>query len=82
MATNTVKLMFDGELVECLPRTDEAAGETICYAKNGRHIKFPADVPLAEAIKAHNKANGEMPVFADEQEAERDAELAAFLMGE
>lgn len=72
--------MFDGEMQECLAQTD-AAGETVCTARDGRHIKFPKGVNLDAAIKAHNKANGDKPEPADDSAAEAAAELEAFLNG-
>lgn len=69
---NTVKLMVDGELEECLVRT--IASEIHCKALSGRVFKFPVDVDLASAVKRHNKANGDKPVLATEVEEAADPE--------
>ena len=79
MASKTIKLMFDGELRDCLVHTDPA-GEIVAYARDGRHVKFPAGCNLDAAVKAHNKVNGDKPMLAEEVEAQQ-SELAAFLNG-
>lgn len=56
MAEETVELMFDGKLMACTVETDKH-GDIICRNENGEFIKFPKGVKLANAAKAHNKAN-------------------------
>ena len=73
----TVNLMFDGTEKECLVTTDKN-GDVVCYAKDGDHVKFPADIDLAKAVKEHNAVNKDVPVTAEEQ-AEKDSELAEWL---
>lgn len=67
---NTIKLKFDGETQECLI-TEAANGEIVCYAKDRRFVKFPAGTDLKEAAKAHNAANSEKPITAEESEAKQ-----------
>jgi hypothetical protein len=66
----TVNLMFDGEMQECLVTTADN-GEIVCYAKDKRFVKFPADADLKTAVKEHNKANSEAPVSAEVVEARK-----------
>lgn len=72
----TVKLMFDGVEQECLVVTDKN-GETVCYAKDHRFVKFPAGVKLADAVKKHNKHNAEVPL--PPEDTAQAEELAAWL---
>jgi len=74
----TVNLMFDGELQECL--VQESGGEILCYARDGQFVKFPIDVDLKSAVKAHNEANADKPITADAVQADAD-DLAAWLGG-
>jgi hypothetical protein len=69
----TIKLSFDGEVLDCLVTTAQN-GETICYAKDRRFIKFPPGTDLAKAAKKHNAAHKKKPVFSEEVEAQQ-AEL-------
>jgi hypothetical protein len=72
MANKTVKLMFDGELQDCLVVTADN-GEIICYRKDRQFVKFPAGSDLAAEVKKHNKHNGDVPVSAEEVEARQSA---------
>ncbi len=78
----TVTLLFDGEETECLVRID-GTGETLCIARSGRTVKFPAGCDLKAEVKRHNTdpSNAVKPVLAAETE-ESDAELAAWLTTE
>ncbi len=69
----TIKLMFDGEMHDCLVTTADN-GETICYRKDRQFVKFPKDVDLEAAANEHNASNSEKPVTAEEAEA-KQAEL-------
>lgn len=69
--------MFEGELKECLVTVD-SAGEYVCYAKNGRFIKFPAGSDLDALAAEHNAENGEVPLPAEETDGQAD-ELSAWL---
>jgi len=70
----TIKLMFDGKAEECFVET-KPDGEIVCHAKDGRFVKFPPKADLGKATKAHNEANAEKPVFAEE--ADKQAEELA-----
>lgn len=72
----TIELMFDGEPQECLVTTADS-GEIVCYAKDKRFVKFPADADLKKAAKEYNAANSEQPIKAEVVEA-KAAELAAW----
>lgn len=76
MANKTVELMFDGELHECL--VVEENSEIVCYRKDRRAVKFPADVDLAAAVAAHNEANSEKPITAETVEAVDQAKAEWF----
>lgn len=76
MANKIVQLMFDGEMHDCL--VVEEGGEIVCYRKDRRAVKFPKDADLKAAVKAHNKANGEVPIFAEEVEAAEAAKAEWF----
>lgn len=68
----TIKLSFDGEMLECLVTTADN-GEIVCYARDRRFIKFPKGTDLAKAAKKHNEAHKHKPVFAEEVEARQAA---------
>jgi hypothetical protein len=63
----TVKLKFDGESEECFVET-KANGEVVCHTADGRFLKFPKGIDLKDAVKAHNEANAEKPMAADEED--------------
>ena len=69
----TVKIMFDGSEVECLVKA-APNGEIVCYAKDGRFIKFPKDADLAASVEEHNKANKAKPELTDEEAVDELAE--------
>lgn len=72
MATETVKLMFDGELLDCLVTT-KSGGEIVCYAKDRRFVKFPKGTDLKKAAKEHNEGNKAKPATAEEVDAQAAA---------
>jgi hypothetical protein len=76
----TVKLMFDGVLKECLVTT-EKNGEITCLARDASFIKFPAGTKLADAVKLHNEHNKTKPQQPDEKASKRAEERAAWLSG-
>jgi hypothetical protein len=78
MALNTIKVMFDGVLEECL--VVETATEITCMTRDRRFVKFPPDVDIKAAVTEHNKANGDKPMLAEEVEAV-NAELNAWFNG-
>lgn len=80
----TVKLYFsNGDQEECLVRVD-GSGEVVCYARDGRFAKFSAadEDEFKAAVKAHNAANKDVPVLAEEADDGNDDELAAWLAGD
>lgn len=72
MGSETVKLMFDGELLDCLV-TRAADGEIVCYARDRRFVKFPKGTDLKKAVKAHNEGNKAKPATAEEVDAQAAA---------
>lgn len=75
--SKTIKLSFDGEMLDCLVTT-APNGEIVCHAKDRRFIKFPKGTDLAKAAKTHNEHNKNKPVTAEEVDAQAAALEAWF----
>ena len=72
----TVEIYFDGEKVETL--VQDKGEEILCTAKDGRFVKFPSTGDFAALVKAHNRANDNVPDAPDEEADRQAAELAAW----
>ncbi len=72
MTSDTIRLMFDGVLEDCIVEHDKN-GEVICYSKTGRFIKFPNGSDLAIEADKHNMANSIIPVFAKNVVTRKDS---------
>lgn len=66
MAEKIYKLKFDGEIKECVARTNNDTGETTFYAKDHSFVKCPAGTDIDEFIEMNNKANSKKPLTPEE----------------